>query len=97
MPTLVAHVKDLLGVVAGNAGEGEGGEDDCHDAGGHEARLEGVLGGGVVLLVGKIYMLTIRWYRHLGYKSDQFKVTWVRSWRQVKMIQVKVMSLATSK
>ena len=50
VPALVAHVKDLLCVVAGNAGEGEGGEDDCHDAGGHEARLEGVLGGSVVLL-----------------------------------------------
>ena len=47
---LVAHVEDLVGVVAGYAGEGEGGEDDGDDAGGHEARLEGILGGGEVFL-----------------------------------------------
>ena len=47
---LVAHVEDLVGVVAGYAGEGEGGEDDGDDTSGHEARLKGVLGGGEVLL-----------------------------------------------
>ena len=47
---LVAHVEDVLGVVAGDCGEGESGEDDCDDAGGDEARLEGVLGGRVVVL-----------------------------------------------
>ena len=47
---LVAHVKDFVGVVAGYAGQGEAGEDDGDDAGGHEARLEGILGGRVVVL-----------------------------------------------
>ena len=42
MPLLVAHVEDVLGVVAGDGGEGESGEDDGDDAGGDEARLEGV-------------------------------------------------------
>ena len=39
---LVAHVEDVFGVVAGDGGEGESGEDDGDDAGGDEARLEGV-------------------------------------------------------
>ena len=55
VPALVAHVKDLLGVVAGNACEGEGGEDDCDDAGGHEASLEGVLGRRVVILQQRVH------------------------------------------
>ena len=42
MALLVAHVEDVLGVVAGDGGEGESGEDDGDDAGGDEARLEGV-------------------------------------------------------
>ena len=50
MALLVAHVEDVFGVVAGDGGEGESGEDDGDDAGCNKARLEGVLGGRVVVL-----------------------------------------------